>query len=164
MANLCLAALEKLRGYLLAPDGLNHRAYAIAVRDMVRPPRISNPSIVMRHIAPNLSDAGEVTVYPAVYLYCERLENRLERKFTAFSGRVHVVAEVRVSGESIESIDGDAARLCEAVMGVLADRRGQWTPELAFDGKLDVRWRPVEPGGAHFRQTARVEIELIGCA
>jgi hypothetical protein len=164
MANLCLAALGKLRGLLLAPDGIGRRAYAIAIRDGVRPPRISNPNVVMRHVGPDLSDAGEIVVYPALYLYCERLENRLERKFSAFSGRVEVVAEVRVSGESIASIDGDAARLCEAVMSVLADNRGQWTPELSFDGKLDVRMRPVEPGGAHFRQTARIEIELIGCA
>lgn len=164
MANLCIAALEKLRDYLLAPDGANHRAYAIAVRDMVQPPRICNPNIVMRHVTADLSDESEENVYPAVYLYCERLENRLERKFAAFSGRVHLVAEARVSGESVESIDGDAARLTEAVMSVLADHRGQWTPELAFDGKLDARLEPVKPGGAHFRQIARIEIELIACA
>lgn len=164
MANLCIAALEQLRDYLLAPDGVDHRAYAIAERDCVQPPRICNPNIVMRHVNAELSDSSEEMAYPAIYLYCERLENRLERKFAAFSGRVHVVAEARVSGESIEAIDGDAARLTEAVMAVLADHRGQWTPELAFDGKLDARLESVEPGGVQFRQTARIEIELIGCA
>ncbi len=164
MANLCIAAIEKLREYLLAPDGANHRAYAIAVRDRVQPPLICDPNIVARHVTPELSDSSEDNLYPAVYLYCERLENRLERKFAAFTGRVHLVAEVRVSGESIASIDGNAARLAEAVMDVLADHRGQWTPELAFDGKLDARLKPVEPGGAQFRQTARIEIELIACA
>ncbi|MBI1356543.1 MAG: hypothetical protein GC160_19550 [Acidobacteria bacterium] len=164
MANLGLAAVEKVREFLLAADGLEPRSYAIAVRDMVQPPRICNASVTLRHVQPGLSDASTDTVHPAVFLYCDRLENRLERKFTAFSGRVYIVAEAWVSGETLASIDGDAARLVEAVMDVLADHRGQWTPELAFDGKADARFQPCERGGRNYRQTARVEIELIAHA
>ena len=148
----------------MAPDGLDQKSYAIAVRDKVQPPWIRRASVAVRHVRADLSEASSDNRYPEVLLYCERLENRLESKFAAFSGRAHLVAEVRVSGETLASIDGEAARLTEAVMDVLAENKGTWTQELAFDGRVDARFHPVERGGAHFRQTARVEIELIAHA
>lgn len=39
----------------------------------------------MRHYT---SDANTDLPYPQVYLYCNRIENRLEAKFAEFSGRV----------------------------------------------------------------------------
>ena len=99
-----------------------------------------------------------------MFLYCDSIENRLERKFTDFSGRVFLVADVRVSGEEIAEIDGDAARIVEAVTGVLADHIGKWTDNLAFDGKFEVTFSPVRLGGVNYLQTAEIRIELIGCA
>lgn len=164
MANLAIAALETLRGYLLAPDGLNARVYAIAVRDMIRFPEIKDRNVVVRHASPELLDAGTTAIYPSVCLYCERIENRLERKFTEFAGRVFLVAEARVSGEDVEGLDGDAARLAEGVAETLAAHHGKWTEQLAFDGKYEVRFEPVREGGANFVQVARVEIELLAHA
>lgn len=164
MANLAIAALETLRSYLAAPDGLNSRVYAIAVRDMVRFPEIKDVNILIRHASPELADVGTSSPYPAVYLYCDRIENRQERKFSEFAGRVFLVAEVRVSGEDIEGLDGDAARLAEGVTEVAAAHHGQWTQNLAFDGKHDVRFEAVRRGGANFVQTARIELELLAYA
>lgn len=165
MANLCLAALERLRSYLIAPDGLNVRLYTLAVRDRVQEPEIRERQIVVRRIAPELADAGSSeSVYPSVYLWCERLENRLESKFSAFSGRVTLAAEARVSGRTVADLDGSAARMAEALADTLADRRGRWTDELAFDGKYEVEFGPVERGGLGYLQTARVEVELLGHA
>ncbi len=164
MANLCIAALEAMRGFLLAPDGLNSRVYAIAVRDMVRFPEIKEEHVLIRHALAELVDSSATSVYPAVYLYCDRIENRLERKFTEFAGRVFLTAEVRVSGEDVEGLDSDAARLAEALTDVLADHHGQWTANAAYDGRYEVRFKPVKSGGVNFLQTATVEIELLAHA
>lgn len=164
MANLCLAALERLRLHLVAPDGLNARLHALAVRDMVREPEIREGHVVIRRIPPNLADLGANSRYPAVYLWCEKLENRLERKFTSFSGRVTLAAEARVSSETIEGLGNSAARMAEALADVLAAHHGSWTEELAFDGRYDAVFGPVERGGLNYLQTARLEIELLGHA
>ena len=164
MANLCLAAAEKLKEYLLAPDGLGPRLYAISQRDMVDIPNIMPPNVVLRRAAPDFQDENAETVYPAVLVYCERLENRLERKFTAFSGRLFLVADILVTGQTLHSIDGDAERVAEAVMDVIAEHHGQWTENLAFDGRLDVDFDAAQRGAVNYLGRARVRLELLACA
>lgn len=164
MANLSIAALEALRGLLIGPDGLNDQAYSIAVRDMVRIPEIKPEQVLIRHTDVALADGATIVPFPAVYLYCERIENLMESKFREFSGRVSVVAEVRVSGRSVRGLDLYAARLVEAVGNVLAANRGKWTEACAFDGRFAATFDPVEEGGVNFIQSARIEIELIAAA
>ena len=164
MANLCIAAPLALRDFLLAPDGLNSRAYQIMVRDMVNLPELTEENVSLRHVSADLSDTSSPAIYPSVFLYCDSIENRLERKFTDFSGRIFLVADVRVSGEEISEIDGDVARIAEAVTEVLADHIGKWTDNLAFDGKFEVTFSPVRLGGVNYLQTAEINMELIGSA
>ena len=164
MANLCLAATRKLREMLTAEDGLAARVEALAARDGARPPRIGPANVAERHAGSTLADENIVTLYPLVYVYCERMENRLERKFSAFSGRLFAVAEARVSGESIQALDGELERMVEAIGDLLAESRGQWTENLAFDGRFDVEFAAVRKGAAHFLREARVRIELLACA
>ncbi len=164
MANLCLAAAEKLREFLLAPGGLGPRLYAISQRDMVEIPNIMPPNVILRRAEPNFQDENSETLYPAVLVYCERMENRLERKFTAFSGRLFLVADVFVTGQTLDSIDGDAERVVEAVMDVVSEHLGQWTDNLAFDGRLEVDFDPARRGAVNFLGRAKVRLELLACS
>lgn len=164
MANLCLAAAEQLRDYLLAADGLGPRLYAISQRDMVEIPNFMPPNVILRRADPNFHDEITETVYPAVLVYCERMENRLERKFTAFSGRVILVADVFVTGQTLESIDGDAERVAEAILEILAEHQGQWTDNLAFDGRLEVDFEAARRGAVNFLGRAKVRLELLACS
>lgn len=164
MANLCLAAASKLREYLLEPNGLGPRLYAISQRDMVEIPNIMPPNVILRRAEPDFQDENSETIYPAVLVYCERMENRLERKFTAFSGRVFLVADILVTGQTLESIDGDTERVAEAVMDILAEKRGQWTENLAFDGRLEVELEAARRGAVNFLGRAKVRMELLACA
>ena len=160
MASLCLAALEKLRDALLAGDGANMTLTTIAARDRVHLPALTGQSVLIQNVPAKLADENNATVYPAVYLYCDRMENTLIEKFTRFSGRIFVVADVRVSGERIAGLDEDLGRYTEAVREVLGAHQGQWTENLAYSGAYDVRFREVELGGRNFIQTAHIEIEL----
>ncbi len=164
MANLAIGALEEVRRVLLEANGLNQRLYEIAVRDSVELPRIEEDRIVMRHVAIDVDDRNSTTAYPAIYLYCESMENRLERKFSEFSGRLALVIDIRASGENVAELDGGVIRIAEAVADTLADRRGRWNEHLAYDGKHEAKFEPVRRGGLHFVQTARVELDLLANA
>lgn len=164
MANLCIAALNSLRESLVGEGGVNGRLDEIAARDMVEPLTVEEERVVIRHAPPKLADEASVGRYPTIYLYCDRIENRLERKFSQFAGRVFLAVDVRVSGDSMEQLDGEIFRLTEAVTDTLASRHGRWTENLAFDGKYEVKFEAVRLGGRDFLQTSRVEIELLGHA
>ncbi|MEZ5365150.1 MAG: hypothetical protein R2748_23190 [Bryobacterales bacterium] len=164
MANLCLAAAAKLKDLLLAPDGLGPRLYEISQRDMVEIPNIMPPNVILRRAAPDFQDENDETVYPAVLVYCERLENRLEQKFTAFSGRLYLVVDILVTGQTLDSIDGDAERAVEAVMDLLAENHGQWTENVAFDGRLEVDFDAAKRGAVNYLGRARVRLALLVCA
>ncbi len=164
MANLAIAALKQVRAALLDVEGVNQRLYEIGVRDAVELPRFDDEQILLRHAGADLDDANSYTTYPAIYLFCESMENLLERKFSAFSGRLSLVVEVRASGDTVRELDGTAARIAEAVADTLADRRGRWNANLAYDGKHKTRFDPVKRGGRHFLQIARVELDLLAHA
>ena len=160
MASLCLAALDKLREFVLASDGANLTLATISARDMVHLPALMDRNVLIQNVPAKLADENNATVYPAVYLYCDRMENALIEKFTKFSGLIFLVADVRVSGERIEGLDKDLARYVEAVRAVLGANQGQWTDNIAYSGAYNVRFRKVELGGRNFIQSAQIEVEL----
>jgi len=164
LANLAISALQALSTFLTAPDGVNHEAHKIAVRDMVRIPEIRPEQVLIRHASTALAEEAGPVTYPSVYLYCNRIENLLDSKFREFSGRIFLVAEVRVSDRSVRELDLHAARLAEATTSVLTNHRGKWTDCCSFDGRFDIGFDAVEEGGLRYLQTARVEIELIAAA
>lgn len=160
MANLCLAALETLRGFMLAPDGVNSDLAAIAVRDEVICPELKERQILLWHVPAPLADSNEPLDYPTLYLYCDRMDNRLERKFRAFSGPIFIVAEIRFSAPSFENLEQRANQYVEAVTSVLGRHLGKWTDSVAFNGAYEVQFKPVETGGLGFLQRAEIAVEL----
>jgi hypothetical protein len=160
LANLGLAAVEYLRGLFLAGDGLNYEAGLIAARDGVDLAGFSDGSLLIQNATSDLADENVPVLYPAVYLYCERMDNRLIEKFRKFSGSVVIAAELRVSGERFADFEGKLGRYVEAVGVVLGKNQGSWTDNVAFDGAYEVRFDRIRLGGKNFVQSARVAIEL----
>lgn len=160
MANLCLAAVTHLRGLFLASDGLNYEAGLIAARDGVELAGFSDTSVLLQNVASDLAEENVPVSYPGVYLYSERMDNRLVERFRKFSGTVAVVAEMRVSGERFGELEGQLARYVEAAGVLLGRNQGSWSENLAFDGAYEVRFERIRLGGKNFVQSARVEIEL----
>ena len=160
MANLCLGALERLREFLLASDGINAALAQISARDGVHLPALSDQTILAQNVASDLADENLAVIYPAVYLYCDRMDNQQLEKFRKFSGRLLLAAEVRVSREQITGLDQELARYMEAVADVLGAHHGQWTENVAYGGGYEVQFRETRLGGRNFIATAKVEIEL----
>jgi hypothetical protein len=155
-----LAALTHLRGLFLAGDGLGYEAGLIAARDGVELGSFSEVGVLIQNVASDLADESVPVSYPAVYLYTERMDNRLVEKFRKFSGAVLVVADLRVSGERFADLEGQLSRYVEAVGVLLGRHQGSWTENLAFDGAYAVRFERIRLGGKNYVQSARVEIEL----
>jgi hypothetical protein len=160
LANLCLAAVAYLRGLFLASDGLDYEAGLIGARDGVDLARFSDTSVLLQNVASDLAEENVPVLYPAVYLYSERIDNRLVEKFRKFSGTITAVAEIRVSGERFADLEGQLARYVEAVGALLGRNQGSWNDNVAFDGAYEVRFERIRLGGKNFVQSARVEIEL----
>ncbi|MEX2302304.1 MAG: hypothetical protein WD733_15290 [Bryobacterales bacterium] len=160
MANLCLAAVTHLRGLFLAGDGLAYESGLIAARDGVELSGFTGDSVLVQNVASDLADESVPVQYPVVYLYTDRMDNRLVEKFRKFSGSIAVIAELRVSGERFTDLEGKLARYIEAVGVVLGRNQGSWTEHLAFSGAYEVRFERIRLGGKNFIQSARVEIEL----
>ena len=160
MANLCIAALTSLRDYLLDSDGINVGLSEIAARDGIYLPPMTSETVLLEHVPPKMADENEPAVYPAIYLYCEGMENQLLEKFRKFSGRIWIVADVRVSGERFIGLEAKSARYVEALAKVLEEHVGKWTDNLAYSGVHKVRFAGAEHGGRNFLQRSEVEIEL----
>lgn len=161
VANLCIAALTSLRDYLLDSDGINIGLSEIAARDGVYLPPITSETVLLEHVPPRIADENEPTVYPGIYLYCEGMENQLLEKFRKFSGRIWIVADVRVSGERFIGLEAKSTRYVEALAKVLEEHIGKWSDNLAYSGVHKVRFTGAEHGGRNFLQRAEVEIELL---
>jgi hypothetical protein len=149
-----------LRGLLLASDGLNSEVNAIAGRDSMELAGFSESSVLIQHVDADVADENEPVLYPSVYLYSERMDNRLIEKFRRFSGSLIVTASVRVSGERFPPLEARLARYIEALTAVLASNQGSWTDNVAFNGAYEVRFEKVRPGGKNFVQSATIEIGL----
>jgi hypothetical protein len=152
--------LEKLREFLLASDGVNTALNDIGARDMVHLSSLGDERILLENVPAKLADENRPSVYPSVYLYCDRMDNALLEKFRRFSGPIFVVADVRVSGERFTGLESELGRYVEAVASVLGDHHGQWTENLAYSGAYQVEFEEIELGGRNFVQRALIEVEL----
>lgn len=161
MANLCLAALEYLRAAVLAPDGINPAISAIAARDNFELGAVHELQVLLQNIPSDLADENEAVVYPNISIYSKTLDNALLEKFAKYSGPMTLVMEVRVSAERYLLLERELARYVEAATEVLGARRGQWTPNLAYNGGYKVEFKEVRLGGKNFIQSARIEVVLI---
>ena len=160
MANLCLAALTAVRDYLLDGSGINATLAEIAGRDGTFLEPLSKENTLIQNVSARIADENEPTAYPAVYLYCSRIDNELLEKFRRFSGRIWLVADVRVSQERFLNLESQPARYGEAVTTVLGKHQGKWTENLAYNGAHRVQFHSVEHGGQNFIQRAEIEVEL----
>ena len=160
MANLCQSAIDKLREFLLDAPGANSQLAEISARDMVHLLPLTQENVRTQRIAAKLADENAPVTYPGVYVFCDRMENEMAAKFRRFSGRIFVVADVRVTNERFEGLGEELRRYVEAVRSVLADHQGKWTDQIAFGGGFQVRFRQIELGGRNFIQSAQIEVAL----
>jgi len=117
-------------------------------------------SIVALNANVEISEKTGHAQYPALLVYCDKLSNTLQEKFRQFSGKAHLVAEVRYSQDRLERLETNTQACVDAVCALLDDSRGDWGNGAFYSGGYDVSYEPVARGGKNFLQRAKVGFEI----
>jgi hypothetical protein len=140
-------------------DGVNVRVGAITKGDG----SLQNTgvrTIVAQNVSADISEKAGSTHYPALLVYCDKLSNTLKEKFRRFSGRAHVVIEVRHSQDRLDGIEAGLQLYVDAVCALLDDSRGDWGGGSQYTGGYEVNYDAVARGGKNFIQRAKVGFEV----
>ncbi len=117
-------------------------------------------TIVALNASVEISDKVGYVQYPALLVYCDKLANTLKEKFRLFSGKAHVVVEVRHSQDTLPGLDSTVQVYADSVCTLLDDSRGDWGSGLFYAGGYDVSFEPVGRGGRNFLQRAKVGFDV----
>jgi hypothetical protein len=117
-------------------------------------------TIVALNASVEVSDKTGYVRYPALLVYCDKLSNTLKEKFRDFSGKAHVVVEVRQSQDTLPGLESTVQVYADAVCALLDDSRGDWGSGLFYAGGYDVSFEPVGRGGSNFLQRAKVGFDV----
>ncbi len=140
-------------------DGVNVRIGAMEQADgSLTGPGIR--SIVALNASVEISEKTGHALYPALLVYCDKVSNLLTEKFRQFSGKAHVVVEVRCSKDRIEGLEDDTQLYVDAVCALLDDSRGDWGSGNFYSGGYEVTYEPVGRGGKNFLQRAKVGFQI----
>jgi hypothetical protein len=116
--------------------------------------------ILAQFVGADLVERATSVKYPVVLVYTDRVRNLLTEKFRTFSGKVRMVAEVRVSQDRLEGVETQTRLYVEAITQVLDTNRGSWGEGAYFTGGYEATFDPVKHGGRNFLQAARVSFEV----
>jgi hypothetical protein len=142
-----------------ATDGVTVRVGAITQADAglqgagIRTIRAQNASA-------DISEKAGHAHYPALLVYCDKMSNTLKEKFRQFSGKAHMVVEIRHSQDGLETIETNLQTYVDAVCALLDDSRGDWGEGTFYTGGYDVAYEPVARGGKNFLQRAKVGFDV----
>jgi hypothetical protein len=140
-------------------NGVNVRVGAIENSDSsLQAPGIR--TILALNANVDISEKAGYAQYPALLVYCDKLSNTLKEKFRQFSGKTHMVVEVRHSQDHLEAIETNLLVYVDAVCAMLDDSRGDWGSGALYGGGYDVSYDSVVRGGKNFLQRAKVGFDV----
>jgi hypothetical protein len=120
--------------------------------------------IVGQNVTAEIAEKTAGAMYPAMYVYCDKVSNTLKEKFRTFSGKAQVAIEARVSQDRLEGIDQQMQLYVDAITQVLDANRGDWGQGMFYTGGYEVAFGPVKHGGRNFLQAGKVTLEVdISC-
>jgi hypothetical protein len=117
-------------------------------------------SIVALNASVEISEKTGHAHYPALLVYCDKASNSLREKFRQFSGRAHLVVEVRHSQDRLDELETRTQVYVDAVCAMLDDSRGDWGSGAFYTGGYDVSYEPIARGGRNFLQRAKVGFDV----
>jgi hypothetical protein len=140
-------------------DGVNARVAAIEMADP-GVQTIGIRTIIAQNASVEISEKTGHAHYPALLVYCDKLSNTLKEKFRQFSGKAHMVVEVRHSQDQLTAIEANLATYVDGVCALLDDSRGDWGGGAIYGGGYEVSYEAVGRGGKNFLQRAKVGFDV----
>ena len=158
MARTASVVTQRMVELLTAQDaGINPALAQLAIDsgDALAPAHI-----VSQNVAFELAERSQGAKYRVVQVYPDRVRNTLTEKFRNFSGKVRMVAEVRISQDRLEGLEDRLRLYVDAVTQVLDSNRGSWGQGAYYAGGYEAAYEPVRHGGKNFLQIAKVTFEV----
>lgn len=118
--------------------------------------------IRVENVALDVAEKSPVR-YPSFAVYCDKFTNTQREKFSAVSGTLSLVVEVRSSGNSIATVSEQTTVCVEAVMKVLDCHKGLWAEGIQYCGGYDVTFQQIKRGGTQLIQVTRIAVPLQIC-
>jgi hypothetical protein len=140
-------------------DGVNVRVGAITQADASLQ-AAGIRTIIAQNASADISEKSGHSSYPALFIYCDKVSNTLKEKFRRFSGKAHVVIEIRHSQDKLDGIEASLQVYVDAVCALLDDSRGNWGCGSLYAGGYEVTYEAVARGGKNFLQRAKVGFEV----
>jgi len=144
-------------------DGVSVRVGAISQGDQTLQSlgqAVSVRTILAQHASAEISEKAGHAHYPALLVYCDKISNTLKEKFRQFSGKAHVVVEVRHSQDRLETIETNLQVYVDAVCALLDESRGDWGGGSYYTGGYEVSYEAVARGGKNYLQRAKVGFDV----
>ncbi len=154
------ATTEKVAGLLASETGLAYSVAELRQSEAVDLPVIGTEQILAQNISAEVAERRPGVIYPAFYVYCDRLRNDLKEKFRLFSGKADMAVEVRVSSDTLDTLGSDLQLYAAAVITVLDTHRGDWGDGTFYAGGYTVDFGPVKRGGRNFLQGAKIAFQM----
>lgn len=147
--------------FLTEPErGIEPQIAELALGAAIELPTIPPSRVVAQNAAVEIAERALAVKYPVIHVYVDRVRNLLTEKFRVFSGKVRVVAEVRVSQDRIEDLETRTKLYAEAVTHVLDLNRGDWGEGVFYSGGYEVTFEAMKHGGRNLLQVAKVAFEV----
>jgi len=160
MLQIAGSSTQKVLGVLTANEGLPAAVEALVLQQGLSLPAIGLQQIMAQNVAADISEQSTMTIYPAVYVYCNKVVNECREKFRTFSGDAELVVEARVSQDRLDQLETNLQAYVDAITQVLDNSRGDWGGGAFFDGGYEVTFGGVKHGGRNFLQIAKVAFVL----
>jgi hypothetical protein len=161
MARTGSVVTQILLGFLNDPNtGLGPAVESLAEDSGIALAPIPPEHVIDQNVPVAIAERSRAVKYPVIHVYSDRTRNLLTEKFRTFSGKLRVVAEVRVSQDRIEGIEDQLRLYVDAITQVLDANRGSWSQGAFFTGGYEVMYEPMQHGGKNLLQIAKVIFEV----
>ena len=145
---------------LPGPNGVNsYLSDAVQGKGQPLTP-LNSAQVRAQNVAPDIADQSNTMQYPAVNVYCEKINNNLAEKFRSFSGSVQTAVELRHSQDLLDGLQDALENYVDAIMQVLNANRGDWGNGMFYCGEYQVAFGAVKHGGKNFQQVAKITFEI----
>jgi hypothetical protein len=160
MAGLGDTVTGKLLKILTSNTGFNSHLDALAQLEQMPIAPVTDRQIRAQNVSFELSDRNMEATYPSIYVYCDKISNLLTEKFRSFSGKAHMVMEVRLSQDRIDGLEKSVQLHVEAIARLLQQNQGDWGHGMFYAGGYEIAFGPVKHGGRNFVQIAKITFEV----
>ncbi len=160
MTSICNFLTSRVRDLLSAEPNVDARVQALAEASGFEIHGHKVSTIVAQNTPIDLAEKSLQAKYPAIQVYCDKLSNVLKEKFRTFSGKAHLIIEIRCSQDRLEGIDGKLNVYAEAVCDILDGARGDWGNGAFYAGGYDALFGPVRHGGHNFLDIVKIGFEV----